>query len=289
MWVFFPIMSFFPKGLTHLQTCCRIQILRQSMKNVSCCFCLFIARWMWSFIAWSIAVCCLQMTTHSHYISRGNGCNCFCWAVEIFPSGRMHCDHMIRSYQHWQNHLSFSSDFGWLSTYVLRVSFVYSLNIYISFCLFVFLLWCIFFFLQVVEDGYEFFAKRQLVTLFSAPNYCGEFDNAGGMMSVDESLMCSFQVLKEIDHSFNWVKGIISHLCAFRVQPLFIAQNIRMLGGSSMCPPKRVERFFHLWNCKWNLIVLNKFTLWCLYLTMVNTVQCPETSLTCNIKEQLGV
>jgi len=32
---------------------------------------------------------------------------------------------------------------------------------------------------QVVEDGYEFFASRQLVTLFSAPNYCGEFDNAG--------------------------------------------------------------------------------------------------------------
>lgn len=49
---------------------------------------------------------------------------------------------------------------------------------------------------QVVEDGYEFFAKRKLVTLFSAPNYCGEFDNAGGMMSVDETLMCSFQILK---------------------------------------------------------------------------------------------
>ena len=48
--------------------------------------------------------------------------------------------------------------------------------------------------LQVVEDGYEFFAKRQLVTLFSAPNYCGEFDNAGSMMTVDETLMCSFQV-----------------------------------------------------------------------------------------------
>ena len=48
---------------------------------------------------------------------------------------------------------------------------------------------------QVVEDGYEFFSKRQLVTLFSAPNYCGEFDNAGAMMSVDESLLCSFQVL----------------------------------------------------------------------------------------------
>ena len=45
-----------------------------------------------------------------------------------------------------------------------------------------------------MEDGYEFFAKRQLVTLFSAPNYCGEFDNAGAMMSVDETLLCSFQV-----------------------------------------------------------------------------------------------
>jgi hypothetical protein len=47
---------------------------------------------------------------------------------------------------------------------------------------------------QVVEEGYEFFAKRQLVTIFSAPNYCGEFENAGAMMSVDETLMCSFQV-----------------------------------------------------------------------------------------------
>ncbi|KAF3828095.1 hypothetical protein GH733_001330, partial [Mirounga leonina] len=36
--------------------------------------------------------------------------------------------------------------------------------------------------------------QRQLVTLFSAPNYCGEFDNAGAM-SVDKALMCSFQIL----------------------------------------------------------------------------------------------
>jgi len=53
---------------------------------------------------------------------------------------------------------------------------------------------------QVVEDGYEFFAKRQLVTLFSAPNYCGEFDNAGAMMSVDDTLMCSFQVPRMPSH-----------------------------------------------------------------------------------------
>lgn len=48
---------------------------------------------------------------------------------------------------------------------------------------------------QVVEDGYEFFGHRKLVTLFSAPNY-GDFDNAAGMMLVDESLMCHFKVLK---------------------------------------------------------------------------------------------
>lgn len=51
---------------------------------------------------------------------------------------------------------------------------------------------------QVVEDGYEFFAKRQLITIFSAPNYCGEFDNAGAMMTIDDSLMCSFKVLKPV-------------------------------------------------------------------------------------------
>ena len=47
---------------------------------------------------------------------------------------------------------------------------------------------------QVVEDGYEFFANRQLVTIFSAPNYRGEYDNAASIMSIDESLLCSFEV-----------------------------------------------------------------------------------------------
>eukprot|EP01006_Ploeotia_vitrea_P013394 TRINITY_DN35084_c0_g1_i1.p3 TRINITY_DN35084_c0_g1~~TRINITY_DN35084_c0_g1_i1.p3 ORF type:complete len:177 (+),score=26.90 TRINITY_DN35084_c0_g1_i1:768-1298(+) len=49
---------------------------------------------------------------------------------------------------------------------------------------------------EVVEEGYSFFADRQLVTLFSAPNYCGEFDNSGAVMVVDADLTCSFKVLK---------------------------------------------------------------------------------------------
>jgi serine/threonine-protein phosphatase PP1 catalytic subunit len=56
---------------------------------------------------------------------------------------------------------------------------------------------------QVVENGYEFFANRQLVTIFSAPNYCGEFDNAGAMMLIDKNLMCTFKVLKPITNSSN--------------------------------------------------------------------------------------
>ncbi|KAJ7689481.1 serine/threonine-protein phosphatase PP1 [Mycena rosella] len=63
---------------------------------------------------------------------------------------------------------------------------------------------------QVVEDGYEFFAKRHLVTLFSAPNYCGEFDNAGAMMSVDETLLCSFQILKPAEKKAKYPYGGIN-------------------------------------------------------------------------------
>ena len=52
---------------------------------------------------------------------------------------------------------------------------------------------------QVVEEGYQFFGKKKLVTIFSAPNYCGEFNNAGAIMNIDKTLMCSFQTLKPLD------------------------------------------------------------------------------------------
>eukprot|EP01039_Chlorochromonas_danica_P000681 gene681-737_t len=53
---------------------------------------------------------------------------------------------------------------------------------------------------QVVEDGYEFQANRQLVTIFSAPNYCGEFDNAGAIMVVTGDLVCSFKIIRPFSH-----------------------------------------------------------------------------------------
>lgn len=49
---------------------------------------------------------------------------------------------------------------------------------------------------EVMEDGYEFFADRKLITIFSAPNYCGEYDNAAAVVKVDKDLVCSLVILK---------------------------------------------------------------------------------------------
>lgn len=54
---------------------------------------------------------------------------------------------------------------------------------------------------MVVEDGYEFFGDRSLVTIFSAPNYCGEFNNCAAVMCVSPELLCSFEILKPMDYS----------------------------------------------------------------------------------------
>ena len=48
-----------------------------------------------------------------------------------------------------------------------------------------------------MEDGYGFFGKnKQLVTIFSAKNYCGDFDNDAAVMNVDQNLMCKFITFK---------------------------------------------------------------------------------------------
>ena len=66
---------------------------------------------------------------------------------------------------------------------------------------------------QVVEKGYEFFADKKLVTVFSAPNYCNQFDNAGGMMIVDENLICGFKILTpKIMNLTNMYKKLVRNL-----------------------------------------------------------------------------
>jgi serine/threonine-protein phosphatase PP1 catalytic subunit len=59
-----------------------------------------------------------------------------------------------------------------------------------------------------MEDGFEFFANKKLVTIFSAPNYCNEFDNDGAMLSVDKDLCCSFYKLMPAEKAIqNKKKG----------------------------------------------------------------------------------
>ena len=53
---------------------------------------------------------------------------------------------------------------------------------------------------QMVDDGYEFFAQRKLITIFSAPNFCGEYDNCSGILIIEEDLTCNFKVLRPVEN-----------------------------------------------------------------------------------------
>lgn len=47
---------------------------------------------------------------------------------------------------------------------------------------------------QVVPEGFEFFADHRLLTLFSAPNYGGQFNNYGAALRVSEELKWTIMV-----------------------------------------------------------------------------------------------
>jgi len=51
---------------------------------------------------------------------------------------------------------------------------------------------------QVIQDGYEFFANRRLVTIFSAPHYTAQFNNDAATMTVDKELCISFDTFHPI-------------------------------------------------------------------------------------------
>ena len=48
-----------------------------------------------------------------------------------------------------------------------------------------------------MEEGYTFYGNsRSLVTIFSARNYLGEFDNNGAVMDVGKDLKTKFIIFK---------------------------------------------------------------------------------------------
>lgn len=50
---------------------------------------------------------------------------------------------------------------------------------------------------QCVQFGYEFLYDKKVVTLFSAPNYTGEFDNDAAVMQVEEDFVCRLKILSQ--------------------------------------------------------------------------------------------
>ena len=56
---------------------------------------------------------------------------------------------------------------------------------------------CLFIGLMLYVSGSFFFPFQ----------FSGEFDNAGAMMSIDETLMCSFQILKPADKKARYAYG----------------------------------------------------------------------------------
>jgi serine/threonine-protein phosphatase PP1 catalytic subunit len=56
---------------------------------------------------------------------------------------------------------------------------------------------------QAVMEGFEFpfYPMQNLVTVFSAPNYCGVYGNKGSVLQIDGQLVCTFVVLDPIENS----------------------------------------------------------------------------------------
>lgn len=63
---------------------------------------------------------------------------------------------------------------------------------------------------QLVPDGYRFFANHKLITVFSAPNYCGNCGNDGVVMKISPNLECSFYIIKPVNNNvkFRNIDGV---------------------------------------------------------------------------------
>ena len=54
------------------------------------------------------------------------------------------------------------------------------------------------------NEGFEFFGdNRHLITIFSAPNFEGEYDNNSAILFIDDNLTCSLKVLRPLEKTKN--------------------------------------------------------------------------------------
>jgi len=65
---------------------------------------------------------------------------------------------------------------------------------------------------QLVQDGYKYFFDKQVVTVWSAPNFCYRCGNVGCIMELDKNLSAQFKIFRESEeperitapHSQTW-------------------------------------------------------------------------------------
>lgn len=53
---------------------------------------------------------------------------------------------------------------------------------------------------QIEQEGYAFHCNRQLMTIFSAQNYCGEFNNSASVLLINEDLFCVINKIDKPNH-----------------------------------------------------------------------------------------
>jgi len=56
---------------------------------------------------------------------------------------------------------------------------------------------------EVVDEGYKFMFNNKLVTIFSAPHYCNNYDNKGAIMYVNLKLECNFIIFNPVKNVAN--------------------------------------------------------------------------------------
>lgn len=92
---------------------------------------------------------------------------------------------------------------------------------------------------QLVDNGFEFFANRQLVTVFSASNYCGDSGNSAAVMTVSGSLVLDFIVFPPL--SATEVFQLPPTTATFLPQPPPYLQNDASASTSSLFRSNRSQ------------------------------------------------